>query len=55
MKRRLMVLVVVLVLMAFITTSVAAQDYSFSMPQETVHVFLNEDGTIGLEYRLCFQ
>jgi hypothetical protein len=55
MKRRLMVLAVVLVLMAFITTSVAAQDYSFSLPQETVHVFLNEDGTIRLEYVFMFK
>lgn len=54
MKRRLMILVVVLVLMAFITTSVAAQDYSFSMPQETVHVYLNEDGTISAEYVFVF-
>ena len=49
-----MVLVVMLVLMAFITSSVAAQDYSFSMPQETVHVFLNEDGTIRVEYVFVF-
>jgi hypothetical protein len=55
MKRRLMVLAAVLVLMAFITTSVAAQDYSFSMPQETVHVFLNEDGTVKLEYVFVFK
>jgi len=55
MKRRLMVLAVVLVLMSFITTSVAAQDYSFGLPQETVHVFLNEDGTIKLEYVFVFK
>jgi hypothetical protein len=55
MKRRLMILTVVLVLMSFITTSVAAQDYSFSMPQETVHVFLNDDGTMGLEYVFVFK
>jgi hypothetical protein len=55
MKRRLMILVVVLVLMAFITTSVAAQNYSFSMPQETVHVYLNEDGTISVEYVFVFK
>jgi hypothetical protein len=55
MKRRLMVLVVIMLLMAFIATSVAAQDYSFSLPQETVHVYLNEDGTISLEYVFLFE
>ena len=55
MKRRLAVLIVVLSLMALITTSAAAQDYSFSMPKLTVHVFLNEDGTIGLDYFFVFK
>jgi len=54
MKRRLAVLIVVLTLMALITTSAAAQDYSFSMPKLTVHVYLNEDGTIGLDYFFVF-
>jgi hypothetical protein len=54
MKRRLAVLIVVLTLMALITTSAAAQDYSFSVPKLTVHVYLNEDGTIGLDYLFVF-
>jgi len=54
MKCRLAVLIVVLTLMALITTSAAAQDYSFSMPKLTVHVYLNEDGTIGLDYFFVF-
>ena len=55
MKRRLTVLFILLLLMAFITTSVGAQDYSFSVPKMDVHVFLNEDGTIGVEYLIVFQ
>jgi hypothetical protein len=55
MKRRLAVLFVVLLLVALVTTSVAAQDYSFSIPKLTVHVYLNEDGTISLDYLFVFQ
>ena len=55
MKRRLAVLFVVLTLVALITTSVAAQDYSFSIPKLTVHVYLNEDGSISLDYLFVFQ
>ena len=55
MKRRLVVLLVVLTLVALITTSVAAQDYSFSIPKLTVHVYLNEDGSISLDYLFVFQ
>jgi hypothetical protein len=55
MKRRLAVLVVVLLLVALITTNVAAQDYSFSIPKLTVHVYLNEDGSISLDYLFVFQ
>jgi hypothetical protein len=55
MKRRLAVLLVVLILMALVTTSAAAQDYSFSIPKLTVHVYLNEDGTISLDYLFVFK
>ncbi len=55
MKRRLTVLFILLLLMAVITTSVSAQEYSFSVPKMTVHVFLNEDGKIGVEYLIVFQ
>ena len=55
MKRRLAVLFVVLTLLAVVTTSVAAQDYSFSIPKLTVHVYLNEDGSISLDYLFVFQ
>ena len=55
MKRRLAVLFVVLTLVALITTSVAAQDYSFSIPKLTVHVYLNEDGTTSLDYLFVFK
>ncbi len=54
MKRRLMILVTMLVLMAFITTSVTAQEYSFSIPQETVHVYWNADGTMSIDYTWVF-
>jgi len=55
MKRRLAVLFAVLIMVALFATSVGAQDYSFSVLKMEVHVFLNEDGTIRVEYLIVFQ
>jgi hypothetical protein len=55
MKRRLAVFIAVLLMVAMFATNAGAQDYSFSIPKLTVHVFLNEDGTISLDYLFVFK
>jgi hypothetical protein len=55
MKNRLFVLVLVLTLLFGLTTSAAAQDnYSFQLTTEVVQVFLNQDGTMALDYVFTF-
>jgi len=42
-------------LLAFgLTSNVQAQDYSFSLDKEVVHVYLNDDGTMSLDYNFFF-
>src|SRR4030066_2222914 len=39
----------------FLTPSIAlAQTYSFSLPQETVNVYWNQDGTSSIDYIFVF-
>ncbi len=55
MKSRLLILVLVITLLFGLTTSAAAQaNYSFQLTGEVVHVFLNKDGTMALDYTLTF-
>jgi hypothetical protein len=53
MKRRI-ILLLVTVLLLVTTSSAAAQEYSFSLDQEIVHVLWNSDGTLALEYFFAF-
>ncbi len=54
MKQRLFLLLLVLALVFSQTTSAAAQTYYFQMPTELVHVYLNTDGTMALDYYFTF-
>lgn len=42
-------------LLACLVSPVLAQDYSFSVPEAEVHVYLESDGTITIEYFYLFQ
>jgi len=53
MKSRLFALTLVL-LLVLLPGSVLAATYSFSLDQETVHVFWNEDGTASIDYVFVF-
>ncbi|HBG74682.1 MAG: hypothetical protein A2X25_11665 [Chloroflexi bacterium GWB2_49_20] len=55
MKRRILTLVLTLLLVFSITTHAAAQNYSFVLSNEVVHVYWNSDGTVSLDYLLTFQ
>ncbi len=54
MRKRLCLLLVILVLL-ILPARALAQDYSYSIPQYTVNVFWNEDGTVSIDYVLFFQ
>jgi hypothetical protein len=54
MARRLLTMALVLILGFSLTTSVFAQNYSFSLDQEVVHVYWNADGTMALDYVFSF-
>jgi hypothetical protein len=54
MKPRLIASFILIAVMFIFTASAAAQSYSFNVPQETVHVYLNEDGTMALDYNITF-
>jgi hypothetical protein len=55
MKKRFFVLLLVLTVLFSLTTSAAAQsNYSFQLTKEVVHVYLNQDGTMALDYSLTF-
>jgi len=55
MKNRLLILLLVLTLFFGLTSSAAAQaSYSFQLTEEIVHVYLNQDGTLALDYQLTF-
>jgi len=45
----------VIVLAFLLPASALAQNYSFSLDAQTVHVFWNEDGTLALDYEFVFR
>ncbi|MGD8405816.1 MAG: hypothetical protein PVJ21_19320 [Anaerolineales bacterium] len=54
MKQKLLAITLVFFLAFGITTSAFAQDYYFTVEQETVHAYWNDDGTLSLDYTLVF-
>ena len=55
MKRRILALLITIMLVFGLTTNVSAQNYSFVLTNEIVHVYWNENGTVSLDYVLTFQ
>ena len=54
MKKRLLAFTLALVLVFTLSTNAAAQEYSFNLNQEIVHVYWNSDGTLSLDYYFVF-
>ncbi len=54
MKRVFFSILLLLVLVAGVSGSALAQTYLFSLDQEVVNVFLNQDGTISVDYVFVF-
>jgi hypothetical protein len=54
MKRRLLTIALVISFAFSTTTSVLAQNYSFSLDREVVNVYWNSDGTMSLDYVFAF-
>ena len=52
--RKLIFIFLALILLALPLGSVKAQNYSFSLDQEIVHVYWNGDGTASIEYTFVF-
>jgi hypothetical protein len=55
MKRRILTLLLTILLIFGLTTNVSAQDYSFVLSNEIVHVYWNDNGTVSLDYLLTFK
>jgi hypothetical protein len=54
MKLRLFASLALIALMLTVVSSAAAQSYSFSLDQQTVNVYWNNDGTLALDYLFVF-
>jgi len=54
MRRPLLTLAALLLAAGLIVSPAAAQAYSFQVPEETVDVYLESDGTMRLLYRIVF-
>jgi len=54
MIKRIMLLIVLCIYILAFPISTLAQDYSFSLDDEVVHVIWNDDGTLSLIYTLVF-
>jgi hypothetical protein len=54
MFRRFLVSCITVLLALALPASALAQNYYFAVPQETVQVYWNEDGTLSLDYTLVF-
>ncbi|MEK6255840.1 MAG: hypothetical protein N2C13_00805, partial [Chloroflexota bacterium] len=53
-KKKVFALFIISVIFLFIATPAFAQDYSFKLDSEIVHVYWEEDGTLSLFYELNF-
>ncbi len=54
MLRRLLTSVIAILLALALPAGALAQEYYFGVPQETIHVYWNEDGSLALEYTFVF-
>lgn len=54
MRKCLAVILTIFAILTLLPGIALAQTYSFSLDQETVHVFLNDDGTMSLDYVFVF-
>ena len=55
MKKRFLSVLLLIFILVLIPSNVLAQNYSFQLVRETVHVFWNEDGTVSLDYLFDFE
>ncbi|HIE25641.1 MAG TPA: hypothetical protein EYP74_06505 [Anaerolineales bacterium] len=55
MKKKLFVLVLALMFVLGLTAGTNAQEYSFELEKEIVHVYYNEDGSMSLDYTFFFK
>ena len=54
MRRLLAILFILIIALGFPISTLAQGDYYFSVDEETVHVYWNEDGTVSLNYVFLF-
>ena len=54
MKKSILALILTLIMLCALVSSAAAQEYSFNLKQEIIHVFWNNDGTLSLDYYFVF-
>jgi hypothetical protein len=55
MKKKLLSLLIPFLLIISIFTPVFAQDYLFSVPEQDIQIFVEEDGSITIEYFYLFE
>jgi len=55
MKNKIISLFFSLFLLVFIISPVLAQDYFFEVPEQDIHIFIEPDGSITIEYYYLFQ
>ncbi|MCX7755878.1 MAG: hypothetical protein N2117_11640 [Anaerolineales bacterium] len=54
MKHRILAFLLACALVFGLSSSAAAQTYRFQLPQEVVHVYWNNDGTVAVDYQFTF-
>lgn len=54
MRKRLLSAVLICILLAILPASAWAQNYSFTLEQQTINAYINDDGTVALDYVLVF-
>jgi hypothetical protein len=55
MRRRFIPILLVFTLLLLLTSPARAQSYSFQVPELTIDVYWNSDGTISLDYNFIFK
>jgi hypothetical protein len=54
MKKRIFAFLISIVLLLVLTTGASAQDYSFRLAKEVVHVYISDQGQMRVDYALTF-